>query len=221
MTTVSSTTYSSTSSTTDAATLSSDFDDFLVLLTTQLQYQDPLDPMDSSEFTNQLVQFSQVEQQIKTNDYLETLNTYAQASDTIKALGYVGLQIQNEGDTFAYSEGYNVTINYEIPEDATSGTIAILDSDGNTIYTESIDEDNLAEGTHSFSWDGTDSEGDAAESGTYTISVSAFNSSVESLDVTTIVPGYVTGITTDDDGNILLIVNDTTVDVDDVTKATL
>jgi len=53
------------------ASLSQDFDDFLQLLTTQLQNQDPLNPMDSNEFTNQLVQFSQVEQQINSNQKLD------------------------------------------------------------------------------------------------------------------------------------------------------
>jgi len=224
MTTVSgtnSTTYKSAEAQNDSSTLSADFDQFLLLLTTQLQYQDPLNPMDSSEFTNQLVQYSQVEQQIKSNDYLETLNSYAANSEISTALGYVGLQISHEGDTFKYAGGEegSISMAYSLPSDAAINTITILDSEGNTVITA---EGKLAAGDYVFAWDGTDSDGNAVEAGVYTIEVNALTATGANITTTTRVPGYVEGIKTDeDDGSIKLIVNTTTVSLDDVTSARL
>lgn len=73
--------------------LAEDFDQFLNLLTTQLQNQDPLNPMDSNEFTNQIVQFSQVEQAINTNQKLDSLVSLQLASISGAALNYVGMDI--------------------------------------------------------------------------------------------------------------------------------
>ena len=75
------------------AQLNQDFDDFLTLLTTQLQNQDPLEPMDSNEFTNQLVQFSQVEQQLATNDLLEDMRALSVLNTTQLGLGFVGMDV--------------------------------------------------------------------------------------------------------------------------------
>jgi len=201
-----------------ATTLSSDFDDFLLLLTTQLKNQDPLDPMNSSEFTNQLVQFSQVEQQIKSNEYLETLSTYAQTSDTMLALDYVGMQIQTEGNQFKYL-GLGTNISYTLPEVASKVTIKITDADGNVILTETGDG---SKGTHTFAWDGKNSSGTEVEKALYKISINATNVGVNKpITVTTVVPGYVEGVTKGTDGTIALIVNNTTVPLSKITEARL
>src|SRR6201992_1328356 len=82
---------SGASSGTDAmAQLSGNFNTFLTLLTTQLKNQDPTSPMDSNQFTQQLVEFSQVEQQINTNTNLQTLITQGQSNGTAMTTGYLG-----------------------------------------------------------------------------------------------------------------------------------
>ncbi|MGY4482257.1 flagellar hook assembly protein FlgD [Bradyrhizobium sp. LM3.2] len=87
--TKSSTSSSSLGSTT-GATLAGNFQTFLTLLTTQLQNQNPLDPLDTNQFTQQLVQFAGVEQQLKTNDSLSQLVTLQQTTQATQALGFVG-----------------------------------------------------------------------------------------------------------------------------------
>lgn len=204
----------------DSSVLSANFDQFLTLLTTQMKYQDPLNPMESTEFTNQLVQYSQVEQQIKSNDYLEKVADYTKSYDTVTALGYVGLQIKHEGDTFKYAGGENgsIAMSYSLPEDATINTIAIKDSEGNTVVSA---KGELGMGDYIFAWDGMDSNGDPVEAGVYTIEVNALNGSGKNITASTIVPGYVEGIQTGDNGGMELIVNGKYVPLSDVSSARL
>ena len=204
----------------DNSTLSANFDQFLRLLTTQMQYQDPLNPMDSTEFTNQLVQYSQVEQQIKSNDHLEKVANYTKSYDTVTALGYVGLQIKHEGDTFKYGGGENggIAMSYDLERDANICTISVLDSEGNSVYST---DGELGEGKHVFAWDGKDNNGDSVPAGIYKIQVGALDVAQKNVDIETIVPGYVEGIETDDDGILKLIVNDKKVPLEDVSSARL
>lgn len=204
----------------DSSVLSANFDQFLTLLTTQMKYQDPLNPMESTEFTNQLVQYSQVEQQIKSNDYLEQVASYTEAYEVVEALGYVGLQIKHDGDTFKYGGGENgsIAMSYSIDEDATINTITIKDNEGNTVITA---DGELSAGDYIFAWDGMDAEGEAAPAGVYTIEVNALNQAGKNITATTIVPGYVEGIQTADDGSMELIVNGKYVPLADVDSARL
>ncbi len=87
------------------ASLSENFDAFLTLLTSQLQNQDPLDPMDSSEFTNQLVQFSAVEQQIQANQNLETLIQLQNAQSAANAVGYIGKDVEVPSSQIMLQDG--------------------------------------------------------------------------------------------------------------------
>src|SRR5438045_3902850 len=100
----------------DTAGLNQNFNQFLTLLTTQLKNQDPLSPMDSTQFTNQLVSFSQVEQQIRTNDNLTKLLANSNTAQTTLGLSYIGLTVQMDGDTFKYF-GKDATMTYTLPKD--------------------------------------------------------------------------------------------------------
>jgi flagellar basal-body rod modification protein FlgD len=189
----------------DKKTLNQDFDQFLLLLTTQLKNQDPLSPMDSTEFTNQLVNFSQVEQQIKTNDNLSKLLTMSNNSQTTLGLSYIGLSIGIKGNRFEFDPNStaSVKVNYNLPAPASTDTISIMDQNGNTVYTTSGE---LLSGTHSFTWNGKDQSGQSVPAGIYTLQVSAVDGSHNPINVSTQVPGYVTGIQTADDGSIELMV---------------
>lgn len=171
--------------------LSSNFDTFLVMLTTQLQNQDPLDPTDSNEFTNQLVQFSQVEQQISTNKNLENLIDVDASNILTSALTYIGLDVETIGNKFALQEGQG-DFTYVLPEEAESVSILILDDKGNTI--RKIDGEGKTAGRHAYSWDGLNENGTEAGDGVYQVAVNYEVEGQTTQSATTLVSGRVTGM---------------------------
>ncbi len=193
-------------------TLSSDFDDFLTLLTTQLQNQDPLDPTDSEEFTNQLVQFSQLEQQIQTNSTLDSLRILDEASVINSAVSFIDKSIQYEGSRFSYDGEGELDFGYYLLETANSTQISILDEDGNTVFST---DGEITEGEHSFTWDGLDNDGNPIEAGTYDFLVGAENSEGRSIPTSALVPGRVDGVEILN-GTVFLNINDLLVGIDSV-----
>lgn len=152
------------------STLANNFDTFLTLLTAQLQNQDPLAPMDSNEFTQQLVQFSQVEQQIATNEQLEQMLVQSRAAASGTALSYLGRDaILATNRTYLSDEAANWS--YSLPEGAASLKIEVRDMSGRTVYT-STTEDRGA-GSHLFTWDGRNNSGVAQDDGVYQLVVTA------------------------------------------------
>src|SRR5581483_3076282 len=123
------------SSATDAGTLANNFQTFLTLLTTQLQHQNPLDPLDTNQFTAQLVQFASVEQQMKTNTQLGSLLTIEQTAQSTAAMAYLGSTATVDGSSTALKSGAATwTFNADKPA---SATISIADSNGNVAYQSS------------------------------------------------------------------------------------
>jgi flagellar basal-body rod modification protein FlgD len=149
--------------------LSSNFDTFLKLLTTQLQNQDPLSPMDSNQFTQELVQFSQVEQQINTNTSLASLIALTKTQSSANAVSYLGKTITITDGTAPLQNG-SAQWAYALPSDAASVKLVVTDSTGNAVYAGSGE---TASGPHTFSWDGTNSTGNALPAGTYKLTVTA------------------------------------------------
>lgn len=183
-----------------SASLAGDFDDFLVLLTTQLQNQDPLDPASSSEFTSQLVQFAGVEQSINTNQKLDALVSLSLGSSFSSALNYVGKDI-----SYISSEGHfngtdPVKIIYAVDGKSVDTTINVFDEDGTLLLSE-----NVASGETTFEWDGKDENGIVQPEGTYTIRVDALDGQDNGLTVTTVVTGHVSGIETQNGSTFLLV----------------
>ncbi len=186
--------------------LADNFDTFLKLLTTQLQHQDPLDPMDATQFTQQLVQFSQVEQSIEANKNLEQLLALASTNSAADAVAYLGKIISAVGKTNMLSNG-KAEYEYRLPEKAASTTIAISDGAGKLVYAT---KGNLDAGSHNFTWDGKDNQGKAMIDGPYTIAVSSLNSVGETIAVENYVSGVVTGIQ-NDENNVYLMLQDVAV----------
>ena len=197
--------------------LSQDFDDFLVLLTTQLQNQDPLSPMESTEFTNQLVQFSQVEQQINQNNKLDQMLALQLASTSTVALGYVGLDVSYIGDLF-YTDGTGSSdINYALDTDAASTKVHIKDATtGEVIRT--LDGE-LGAGNHLITWDGLDDNGEAVEPGNYRVTVDSLDKDGNAVATSTAVTGRVTGIESVNGVIQLLLKGDAIVSVSSVINA--
>lgn len=159
-------------------TLSDNFDTFLVLLTAQLQNQDPLAPMDSTQFTQQLVQYSQVEQQIRTNEQLEGLVGHFQAASAGAALSYLGRDAIIEANE-TYLTGGEANWAYNMPEAATEMTIQVRDMSGRVMYETTTA--NRGAGEHLFTWDGIKTNGDEAAEGVYRITVTAKNAEGETV----------------------------------------
>jgi len=214
----SSTNTAASASAQSGARLNQDFDDFLLLLTTQLQNQDPLSPMDTNEFTNQLVQFSAVEQQIKTNSNLENLLAMQTLNMTALGVSFIGKMVEVTGDTFAVTPGTDTTLSYVMPEDAGTATITIKDEDGDVIY--SADAEKTA-GRHDFTWNGLDKNGNPVAAGKYTVTITAMNEDAQSLNVPTSVPGYVSGLESDDNGNLMLVINGEKIPLTEVRKISI
>lgn len=177
--------------------LSADMNTFLTLLTTQLKYQDPLDPMDTAEFTNQLVQYSSVEQAIQTNSKLETLLNLNMSNLGAQAVSYIGKIAQVLGDVMPLEDGH-AKATYTLDKNVESAVIMVKDLDGNVVYSE---QGKIVAGTHDFEWDGKDSDGNQLPDGAYQIVVSTKVGSGEtSATVTTTIFGKVTGVASDSNG---------------------
>lgn len=181
--------------------LNSDFDMFLTLLTTQLQNQDPLDPMDNAEMTNQLVQFANVEQQIAQNTNLEQMIMLLNAQSAASAVGYIGKDIQFTDSTTIYS-GSPVTFGYTPDKSADSLKINVLDADGKVVRTM---EGEKSAQRHSIVWDGRDDLGNLVEAGQYTFRVDALDKGKNSIQAETDITGRVTGAASDSTGNFVLV----------------
>ena len=196
-----------------AASLNSDFDDFLILLTTQLQNQDPLNPTDSSEFTNQLVQFSQVEQQINTNDKLDALIAQQIGTAVGQAVGFVGKDITYQSIELPFDGTDPVKMSYYLPEGVVEAKINIRDEEGEVIYSSDI---STASGLNDFQWDGTNDGGETLAEGTYTFTIDALDYEGNAVNgVSSVVTGNVSGIEIQN-GLIFLLVGERAVELSNV-----
>ncbi len=197
--------------------LAEDFSQFLTLLTTQLQNQDPLSPMDSTEFTNQLVQFSQVEQSINTNQKLDSLLSLQLASISSVALGYVGLDITYTSAEMNFDGTNDIDINYGLAEQASVAKVNIYAEDGTLV--RSMDAPK-SPGAQKVVWDGKDKNGNLMEPGTYSVKVDAANKDGKPITVSTAVSGNVRGIESQD-GVIYLLVGERAIALSSVINASV
>ena len=194
-----------------AATLADSFDNFLTLLTTQLQNQDPLSPMDSNDFTTQLVQFAGVEQEIATNKNLETLIRLSFIDRLNGAVAFLGKNVVTEGDAAELSNGA-ATWTYTLNSDTVSTSILVFDDVGQVVFTA---EGETGAGPHVFDWDGTDSDGLPLADGVFRIEVAGVTPSGGLLRIDTRISGTVTGVSSVN-GEPVLRINGTDVPLSNV-----
>src|SRR5215203_5580270 len=193
-TTVVSATTTNTSSTTNKTSstatsgIADNFQTFLTLLTTQLQHQNPLDPLDTNQFTAQLVQFAGIEQQLRSNDQLKALVEIEKSAQATQALVYVGNTVAVDGSKAAFDK--SATWNFHSDKD-TSATITITNSAGQTAYTGSY---NLKQGSSSFVWDGKGNNGVQWPAGTYTLTATGKDSAGNNVAISTEVQGIVDSV---------------------------
>ena len=186
-----------TSTDTGVPDFTSNFNTFLTLLTTQLQKQDPLSPVDTSQFTQQLVGFSEVEQQINTNKNLQQLIQLQTSNEAIAAAPLVGQTIQYSDATAPLSGGA-AGFSYSLPSNAASVDLLVEDSSGNVVYSTS---GNINAGNHDFVWDGKTSAGvQMPDGGQYTLQVVAKDASNNPITTTVTSYGVVNGVSVDSSG---------------------
>lgn len=189
-----------------ASRLNDDLNRFLKLLVTQLKHQDPLDPMDATEFTSQLVQFASVEQQIYANSHLETLIGLQQTSQIASMVGYLGTTVEATGNTFVLEDS-QATFSYTLGQNAKTTTITIKDDTGKIVATLQGETET---GYHLHDWDGKDGSGNALPDGVYGVTVSAVDNAGKTIGVSQTVYGRVTGAGAEG-GEVVLYMGDVAV----------
>ena len=198
MTTTTPTSAASNASTAQAASvlgsqqLAGNFDTFLKLLTTQLQNQNPLDPLDTNQFTQQLVEFASVEQQINMNSNLGTLITMQQTSQSLQALQLVGANVTINSNTAALSNATSTpaTWGFTSPSPAT-GAVTITNANGQVAYTGAVA---LTSGNQTYTWNGKGNNGVTWPDGNYTLSINATGANGQAVTVSTQVQGTVSAV---------------------------
>ena len=185
-------------------------DEFLKLLVTQLQHQDPLDPMDSHEFISQLAQFSSLEQLQNINDKLDDLT--AKLSNAADLIGH---EVEASGTIINVEDGAPDEITFDLASDASAVFVSILDADGVCVRTMQVGP--LSEGRQSLTWDGTDDNGDAVSDGKYTVDIQALDTEGDTVEATSLIRGEVTGATFED-GTAYLLIGDMEIPLSSVIK---
>lgn len=210
-------TANSTKTKTDATSaqtqLSSDINFFLKMLTTQLKNQDPTQPLDTNQFTQQIAQYSGVQQQVNTNLNLEKLvKAYSQSSITT-AVGYIGKEVESKGNTGTVIGGQGA-FSYMLPTAANSVTLTIKNASGGVVFSGKGD---VKAGRNIVVWDGINSvTGKREPDGTYNITVNAVGLDNKPMTVETRAVALVSGVESDTNGDLLLNAGDAKVKFTDV-----
>jgi flagellar basal-body rod modification protein FlgD len=177
-------------------------DEFLTLFVAQLRHQDPLNPLDSTEFTAQLAQYSSLEQLLNVNENLESMKVSQEQDYRLQALDFLGKEVVADGDLLflepkQMSEGgFSIT-------DSAHCTAFVMDSNG--IPVKSIPLGVLGAGQHNFQWDGRDAAGNNMDPGIYSFEVTAMTGEGMVLPVTTQITGKVTGVNLETETPVLFL----------------
>jgi flagellar basal-body rod modification protein FlgD len=206
LTTPSASTGATTSPTTGTTTgsaalnsLSSNFSDFLSLLTTQLQNQDPSSPMDSNQFTSELVQFSSVEQQINTNSSLTQLIQLTQAGEVMQSSAMVGKRIEVQSNDLTLQNG-KATVNFTSPA-SEQALISVTSDSGMKVLDATV---TASKGANSWVWNGENASGTSVPDGTYKVAVTGANADGSTSALAFTVVGTATAVQTNGSSTIQL-----------------
>lgn len=189
MTSISTTTTTASKATSNRASIAQNFDQFLMLLTAQLKNQNPMDPLDTNQFTQQLVSFASVEQQIKSNESLNSLMTSMNANNAMGALSFVGKSVTASGTTTQLKSGSAV---WQIGSDrAGIATVKVKDANGAVINTYPL---SITGGKQDFTWDGKMADGTPASDGKYSIAIEGTDAQKKPLVLSTAIAGVVDSV---------------------------
>lgn len=202
---------------TTANTVSSDKtimgkNDFLNLLVAQLRHQDPLNPLESTEFTAQLAQFTSLEQLNNVNTNLEKLQGYQAAMKNAQAVDLIGKTIEAPGNTVMLRDGSEAALAFDLSESVTALAVNIYGPEGNFVRT--IEGGPLSAGRHTLAWDGRDREGNRVSVGQYSFDIQATAPGGKAVTAAPFISARVTGVNFDGNtpqlraGDYIISVND-------------
>ncbi|MEQ1704806.1 MAG: flagellar hook assembly protein FlgD [Rickettsiales bacterium] len=194
-----------------AAKAQTNYQDFLKLLTTQLQNQDPTAPTDTNQLTQQIATLSQVEQQINTNSNLQKLISLFNTSTLNSVVGYIGKQVEADGDK-GVMQGGKASFVYDLEKEAQTVDLTILDPTGKEVMKANGTK---VAGRNEVLWGGKDGDGKQLADGTYTIKVVAKDAAGNEVKAKTSTVGVVSSIDTKD-GTTVLTLGDVVVALDKV-----
>ena len=177
-------------------------DDFLKMFLAQLEHQDPLNPMEGTEFSAQLAQFSSLEQLFYVNGNLESLKSAQDQNSRFQALDFIGKEIVAEGDMLSLEQGETPEGSFTLNGTANC-TVVITDPNGYPVREISMGA--LGPGRHSFEWDGYDESGAMREPGIYGFEITAITESGEILPVETQITGQVTRVNLEGSSTLLYV----------------
>jgi len=167
-------------------------DDFLKLFIAQMQNQDPLNPMDGTQFVSQLAQLTQVEQAYNTNSNLENLINAQGNSTSVAAVSFLGNTVTAKGSQVNLTDGGQPTLSFTLASSAQKVSAEIRDANGALVRT--LTGGKCQEGLNSITWDGKSNTGQALPAGAYTFAVKATNATGQDVTATTLVQGKVDGV---------------------------
>ena len=188
-------------------------DDFLNLLVTQLQHQDPLNPAESTEFTAQLAQFSSLEQLNNINDNLKNMELFQTSVTNSQAVSYIGKEITAKGNTVQLESGHPVNCQFELEANAALAVINVYNVQGG--FVKSFETGPLDYGRQYAAWDGTDRYGNPVSGGLYRFEVQAVDANNQNINVTPLMSSVVTGVSFKDH-TVSLITGLQRIAIDDV-----
>jgi flagellar basal-body rod modification protein FlgD len=188
-------------------------EDFLKLLVEQLKNQDPLSPMESTEFTAQLAQFSSLEQLTTMNKNLEYLQLYQSSINNAQAVNFIGKMVTTSGNSISVNDGIPNKIQFDLDRGASEVSVYVYDSEDNLVAT--IERGELGSGRQSIIWDGVDSDGNSVPDGTYTFEVSATDTAGEAINASPLMTAEITGVTFKE-GTAYLLAGDLEIAINDI-----
>lgn len=206
----------STDTTSSKGTSSLGQDAFLQLLVTQLQYQDPLNPMDDKEFVAELAQFSSLEQLTEINTGIGNLTTQGTQQQLLGAVNFIGKTIEATGNAVSLTDGTATPVTFTLPSDAETCLVNVLDTSGQVVRT--VDLGATSAGKVEFTWDGKDYNGNVMTDGQYQVAMTATGADGATMKTTSTMTGTVTGISQENGTYYLNIGNGRNVAFTDITN---
>jgi len=176
---------------------------FLKLLITQLQYQDPMNPADSTEFTAQLAQFSSLEQLSNVNENLNTLKLYQASMNNSQAVSFIGKEILASGNGIEKKGAQPVSCEFDLGAAAKRVVVSIYDSTGG--FVTDVVGASLPAGRSSLAWDGRGRNGNLVADGTYSYQIQAEGADGKKIAADSLTRGQVTGVTFDGSTPVLMV----------------
>lgn len=167
-------------------------DDFLKLLMAQIEYQDPMSPVQNHEFVAQLATFSSLEQQVLSNQRLEELQMVQMSTSNAQLSSFIGQEVRARGDSVTLDGNGGAPLGFELPSEASTVTITVKDATGQIVA--EMDREQLGAGIHAIEWPGTDRDGNPLPAGQYRLAIQATDAQGNPVEASTIVSGTVDAI---------------------------